>query len=50
MKIASIPQAVLNKLGLTLNKNNLIRRHKLRDLNFKKYSYTKNIVFISAKS
>jgi hypothetical protein len=50
MKTASIPQKVLDKLGLALDKHDLIRRHEFRDPNFKKYSYTESITFISAKS
>jgi hypothetical protein len=49
MKTASIPQKVLDKLGLALDKYDLIRKHEFRDLNFKEYSYAKNITSISAK-
>jgi hypothetical protein len=50
MKTVSIPQEILNKLKLALNKHDLIRRHKFRDPNFKEYSYAKSITSTSAKS
>jgi hypothetical protein len=50
MKIAFIPQKILDGLGLALDKYDLIRRYGFRDLNFKEYSYTESIVLISVKS
>jgi hypothetical protein len=50
MKIAFISQEVLDEFRFILNKYDLIRRHRFRDLNFKGYSYIKSIAFISAKS
>jgi hypothetical protein len=50
MKTVSIPQEILNRLRLVLDEYDLIRRHRFRDLNFKGYSYAKNIAFIPAKS
>jgi hypothetical protein len=50
MKTASIPQEILNKLRLALDKYNLIRKHELRNPNFKEYFYTKSIAFIPTKS
>jgi hypothetical protein len=50
MKTAFIPQEILDKLKLALDKHDLIRRHKFRNPNFKRYSYTESIVFILAKS
>jgi hypothetical protein len=40
----------LDELRLALDKYNLIRRHKFRNLNFKKYSYAESIIFILVKS
>jgi hypothetical protein len=50
IKTVSIFQEILNKLGLALDKYDLIRRHRFRDPNFKGYFYAESIVFISAKS
>jgi hypothetical protein len=50
MKIVSIPQEVLDRLGLALNEYDLIRRYGFRDPNFKGYSYAKSIASIPAKS
>jgi hypothetical protein len=50
MKTASIPQKVLDGLGLALDKYDLIRRHKFRDPNFKGYSYAESIASTPAKS
>jgi hypothetical protein len=49
MKTASIPQEILNGLRFALNKYDLIRRHKFRNLNFKGYSYAESIAFTLAK-
>ena len=49
-KPASIPQEVLDGLGLALDEYDLIRRHGLRDPNFKGYSYAESIASTSAKS
>jgi hypothetical protein len=50
MKTASIPQEVLDGLGLALDEHDLIRRHGLRDPNFKGYSYAESIASTPAKS
>jgi hypothetical protein len=50
MKTASIPQEILDRLRFTLDKYDLIRRHKFRDPNFKEYSYIESIAFILTKS
>ena len=50
MKTASISQEVLDGLGLALDEYDLIRRHGLRDPNFKGYSYAESIASTSAKS
>jgi hypothetical protein len=49
IKIVSISQEVLDRLRLALNEYNLIRRHKFRDPNFKRYSYAESIISILAK-
>jgi hypothetical protein len=50
IKTAFISQKVLDRLGLALDKHDLIRRHRFRDPNFKRYSYTENIASILTKS
>jgi hypothetical protein len=50
MKIAFIPQEILNGLKLALNEYDFIRRHEFRDPNFKRYSYIKSIASILVKS
>jgi hypothetical protein len=49
MKTASIPQEILDRLGLALDEHDLIRRHGLRDPNFKRYSYAESIASILIK-
>jgi hypothetical protein len=49
MKTASIPQEVLDGLGLALDEHDLIRKYRLRDLNFKGYFYAESIASIPAK-
>jgi hypothetical protein len=50
MKTESISQEILDRLKLALNKYDLIRRHRFRNLNFKKYSYAESIASTPAKS
>jgi hypothetical protein len=49
MKTVSISQEILNKLRLALDKHDLIRRHRFRDPNFKRYSYAESIASTPAK-
>jgi hypothetical protein len=49
MKIAFIPQEILDKLRFILNENDLIRRYGFRDPNFKGYLYIKSIASILVK-
>jgi hypothetical protein len=50
MKTAFIPQEILDRLRLALNKYDLIRKHRFRDPNFKEYSYAESIASIPIKS
>jgi hypothetical protein len=50
IKTAFISQEILDRLRFALNKYDLIRRHKFRNSNFKRYSYTESITFILVKS